>query len=57
MYRNLALAATAAFFMVMAGTPALAQTASCGEFSGAAFGLCNAYCEAMACGSEPHRPR
>ncbi len=52
MYRNLSvMAAAAALSMVMAGTPARSQT-QCGEFSGAAFGLCNAYCEAMVCGSD-----
>lgn len=52
MYRYLSvMAAAAALSMVMAGTPARSQT-QCGEFSGAAFGLCNAYCEAMACGSD-----
>ena len=53
MFRNsTALAAAAVFFLGLAGTPALSQDAHCGDFSGAAFGLCNAYCEAMACGSE-----
>jgi len=41
------------FTMIAATSPAFAQAPSaCEEESGAAYGLCNAYCEAMDCDSE-----
>lgn len=56
--RAITSAAFAAFLCIGLGSPAMAQTPDgeppavesvCDDLTGAAFGLCNAYCEAMDC--------